>query len=125
MTAPVLANLTGKDIDRRDRQHGYSKCGFHYVIAREGTVSEFRRDTEACVHIDHVETAKSAIGICLIGGTDEAGKPEDNFTLPQWDSMKTLIRALGEKYQLTSVRSFTPAVTTERLNQIIWRPNDV
>lgn len=114
-------HLTGKDVDRQDRSNGYSKCGYHVVISRDGELYEARSNHEASIHDD--DEAKEAFSICLVGGCDYDGKPSDNFTLPQWETLRTVIRYVGETNKLTSVRSKTPAVTGERINQIIWRPN--
>ena len=122
MTTPGL-HLTGKDVDRRDRSKGFSKCGYHVVISREGDVHEARKSTEASIH-DEAE-AKEAYSICLVGGVDDTGKPTDNFTLPQWEALKTVIRVAGEVNRFTSVRSKTLAVTSDRINQIIWRSDRV
>lgn len=121
-TGPGL-HLTGKDIDRRDRANGYSKCGYHFVIARNGDVTEGRKLTEASIH-DAPEDAAHAVSVCLVGGQD-ANQPSDNFTLPQWESFRTLLRVIGERNALTSVKSKTEALTENRINQIIWRPNHV
>lgn len=114
-------HLTGKDVDRRDRSNGFSKCGYHFVISREGDVYEGRKLNEASIFDD--DLAAKAISICLVGGCDYEHKPSDNYTLPQWEALKTVVRVAGETNQLSSVRSMTDSVTSERINQIIWRPN--
>jgi hypothetical protein len=114
-------HLTGKDVDRRDRSNGFSKCGYHFVISREGEVYEGRKLTEASIHDD--DDAALAISVCLVGGS-ESDMPEDNFTLSQWEALKAVIRAVGETNSLTSVRSKTDAVTSERVNRIIHKPQE-
>lgn len=114
-------HLTGKDVDRRDRSNGFSKCGYHFVISRDGEVYEGRKLTEASIHDD--DDAAEAISICLVGGSD-FDLPDDNFTLAQWEAMKAVIRAVGETHQLTSVRSKTDAVSSERVNRIIHKPQE-
>jgi N-acetylmuramoyl-L-alanine amidase len=90
MTRPGM-RLTGRDIDRRDRQHGYSKCGYHYVIQRDGVVYQGRQDSEPSIHDDN--DAKHAISVCLVGGVDDFDIPTNNFTLPQWEAMRHLLAA--------------------------------
>jgi N-acetylmuramoyl-L-alanine amidase len=111
MTGPGM-KLTGRDVDKRDRLHGYSKCCYHYVIQRDGVVWQGRQDSEPSVH-DGLD-AKAAISVCLVGGADERNAPENNFTLPQWDSLRTLIKALGLTPHVK-----TPALDCDDIGKLI------
>jgi N-acetylmuramoyl-L-alanine amidase len=108
--------LTGRDIDRRDRLHGYSKCGYHYVIQRDGVVYQGRQDREPSIHDDN--DAKAAISVCLVGGVDDFDTPSNNFTLPQLDSLRTLIR-VHDPCGDTLVKIKTPAYTHSDLNTLM------
>jgi hypothetical protein len=68
-------------------------------------------DSEPSVH-DGLD-AKAAISVCLVGGADERNAPENNFTLPQWDSIRTLIKALGLKAHIK-----TPALTPDDIDKL-------
>jgi hypothetical protein len=117
MTGPGM-KLTGRDIDRRDRLHGYSKCCYHYVIQRDGVVWQGRRDSEPSVHDG--DKAKDAISVCFVGGVDERNAPENNFTLPQWAAFRTLTNAIGLQHGggTTAVRIKTPAITQDDINKL-------
>lgn len=116
MTAAELS-LTPRDVDRHDRAEGYSKCGYHFVLSRDGEVKQYRSDTEASIHDDR--EARESVSLCLVGGADSQGAPEDNFTLPQWEAVRNIATALRQTHPITNVRSKTPAVTSERVNRII------
>ena len=45
----------------------------------------------------------SFIGICLIGGSNDAGDWENNFTSDQFVSLKALILNLQSKYKITYI----------------------
>lgn len=113
-------DMSGRDVDRRDRMHGFSRCGYHYVISRDGTVYEGRPAAASSVH-DDPEEARDAMSFCLVGGCNDANAPEDNFTEVQWDAFRTLLTAVGSEHPFTRVRSKTPSLTTERVNRAIWR----
>ena len=80
------------DIRKWHITRGWSDIGYHYVIRRNG-VTEAGRDIEkAGAHAKgHNE---DSIGICLIGGIDEEGKPDDNYTLLQYNELLRLINFL-------------------------------
>lgn len=115
MTPPSRL-LTKRDLDRRDRDHGFSKIGYHFVIERDGTLAEGRALTEASVH-DSIKDAKSAISVCLVGGTADNGGPADNFADEQWDSLI----ALAHRFESIRIESKTPAVTTDQVARRVVR----
>lgn len=119
---PSTEVVTTRAINRRDREFGYSSIGYHYVIERDGTLGTGRKMHEASMH-DSVEEAKLAISVCLVGGSDAAGSPDDNFTDDQWDRLVTLTRELTAGKTL-SIQSRTPSVTTDRIVRIVLRPRN-
>lgn len=117
---PADMSYSGRDIDRRDRHHGYSKCGYHFVIQRDGVVCQFRKETESSIFDDFKSgEGKEAISFCLVGGSDGNGAPENNFTLAQWDAARLLLIALRDDHTLTTIRSKTPAVSGEDVSRIL------
>lgn len=78
-----------KDIDRWHRAQGWAKVGYHFVIRRNGIDEAGRFLHEPGAHAQGYN--EKSIGICLVGGLDKDGKPDDNFTVSQ---MSTLIRLL-------------------------------
>ena len=103
-------NFTATDIDKWHRSRGWFGCGYHYVITRDGVIqSHLKGDRcrpieKAGAHVGDCGPGWNgrSIGICLIGGLDNEGKPEDNFTDKQWVALEELVN-----YVLKEQRSIT------------------
>ena len=88
-----------KVIDRWHRQRGFLMIGYHYVIKTDGTVEPGRDEEAIGAHVEGYNA--SSIGICMVGGVDAngpTGKPRNNFTAAQFNSLETLLRALRIRY---------------------------
>jgi N-acetyl-anhydromuramyl-L-alanine amidase AmpD len=76
--------------------NGWNDIGYHYVIRRSGEVERGR--------IEHVSGAHVAghnadsIGICMVGGVDDQGKPASNFTRQQWAALDHLVAQILVSY---------------------------
>jgi len=84
------------EIDRWHRQKGYFRIGYHFVIRRDGTIEKGRALDEIGAHVQGYNN--KSIGICMVGGTDPQGRPENNFTPEQFDKLKFLLQALTADY---------------------------
>lgn len=97
-TPPDL-DIGANEIDKWHRQRGWKKGGYHEVIRRDGpretelTTNKVRRLDEAGAHVGGSgrEWNRKAIGICLVGGVDDAGNPENNFTVPQFAALEEAV----------------------------------
>lgn len=119
MTGPGF-NLTGRDIDRRDRMRGFARIGYHYVIERDGKTFIGRPESDASVHDDESD-AKRSVGICLVGGANERNGPDNNFTPQQHEALRRVCYLIGTDKRITSVVSKTLAITSDQVSQILWR----
>ena len=81
--------------------NGWSGIGYHGVIRRDGTLESGRSLDEAGAHC-RGKNAHS-VGICLVGGLNDTGKPEANFTPAQWATLERVVRDLLRKYPGASV----------------------
>ena len=82
-------NLDASSIHTQDRSKGFFGNRYHYVITRSGEIQEgrtFDRVSPLTGVLDH-----NAITVCLVGGKDIEGKPEDNFTDQQKQALHQLI----------------------------------
>jgi len=70
----------------------WSDIGYHYVIKRDGTLEHGRDINKDGAHCKGHN--KNTIGICLVGGVNDKGTPQDNFTPPQWDTLESLVEDL-------------------------------
>lgn len=98
---PADMNVDISDIDRWHRQRGFAKVGYHYVIKRDGTIQHGRSVAEHGVHmfeegaqVEHFNAC--SIGVCLVGGLDKKGRPEDNFAPAQFDALASLLVQLKD-----------------------------
>ncbi len=77
------------EIDRWHKDKGWNGVGYHDVIRRNGIVEQGRQENDVGAHVKGYNSI--SVGICLVGGINEDGSPENNFTDNQ---MKSLIRLL-------------------------------
>ena len=66
-------------------ERGWSDVGYHAVIRRSGEL-ELGRPVEKIGSHARGWNANS-IGVCLVGGVDREGKPENNFMSAQFDTL--------------------------------------
>ena len=77
-------------------ERGWSDIGYHYVIRRNGTVETGRPVTDVGAHVAGYNS--ETVGICLVGGINERGDPDANYTDAQWNSLHGLLVALRVRY---------------------------
>jgi N-acetylmuramoyl-L-alanine amidase len=78
------------------KERKWTDIGYHYVIRRDGA-RELGRPTWAIGA--HVEGANwQSLGICLVGGVDEAGQPANNFTPEQMTTLEQALTVLYQQY---------------------------
>lgn len=91
-----------KAIDRRHRLEQRLSVGYHFLIKRCGTMQAGRPVAQPGLHTRGRN--KTSIAICLVGGVDAAGKPQENFTNNQMASLKDLIQQLLALYPSAEVK---------------------
>jgi len=91
-TKPSMSHVDAKEIDRWHRQRGWRKIGYHFVIRRDGVVEEGRELGEVGAHAKGFNS--KSVGICLVGGIDDEGNPENNYTDEQWKSLEELVNQM-------------------------------
>lgn len=93
---PPDMDIGVKEIDRWHRARGWLKCGYHYVITRDGTLQHGRKADEPGAHVRGYNDR--SVGICLVGGTTSTGQPRFNFTPEQMQALTNLIESLRGVY---------------------------
>lgn len=78
---PADMDIGVVEIDRWHKQNGWAGIGYHYVIRRDGTLEVGRLLDKPGAHAAGFNS--QSIGICLVGGIDDEGQPQDNFTAIQ------------------------------------------
>lgn len=94
-TKPTM-DIGAKEIEQWHRARGFFGIGYHYVIRRDGTIEMGRPLEKAGAHAEGYNA--DSIGICMAGGIDNKGKPQNNFTDAQWDSLAKLTKDLVQSY---------------------------
>lgn len=75
---------------------GWSDIGYHYVIRRDGELENGRPVAHVGAHCKGHN--RDSIGICLVGGMNDDGAPEFNFTADQFATLRHLKHSLDQQY---------------------------
>lgn len=114
------SDIGKREITQWHLKRGFVTIGYHYVIRRDGTIEQGRRETEIGAHVSGHNS--NSIGVCMVGGVDAQGKPSDNFTESQYESLKILLGHLSIRYgdaQIVGHRDLSPGLD-EGVPE--WRP---
>lgn len=84
-----------EEIRRWHLERGFKDIGYHYVIRRDGSIESGRPEWNVGAHAKGYNA--SSIGVCLVGGLDNEGRPEPNYTPQQWSSLARLVRDLHNR----------------------------
>ncbi len=100
---PEGKDFTVADIRAWHRNRGWSDCGYHYVVYRDGRVMLGRPIGQIGAHVEGHNTG--SIGCCYIGGVSRDGKtPKDTRTPAQRSSMLWLTQRLIAMFPIAAVR---------------------
>ena len=89
-------NIGAAEIDTWHKKQGWNEIGYHFVIRRSGEIEQGRDLEKIGAHCKGHNA--HSIGICLVGGIDDNGKPENNFTDAQFISLRKLTAKLQEQF---------------------------
>jgi N-acetyl-anhydromuramyl-L-alanine amidase AmpD len=81
-----------KEINQWHISRGWSGCGYHFIVKRDGTLEVGRDQDKVGAHTKGHN--RVSWGICLVGGLDEEGNPENNFTSSQLNTLRLIIGGL-------------------------------
>lgn len=93
---PPTMDIGVSEIRSWHQKRGFYDVGYHYIIRRDGTRERGRLLDEIGAHV--VGHNHHSVGVCLVGGTDKMGQPENNFTEAQWTTLYTTMKELHETY---------------------------
>lgn len=85
-----------REITRWHMSQGWLDIGYHWVIRRDGTLEEGRKGLVEGAHVKGFN--HNSIGICMVGGLDDTGQAEDNFTDEQWIAFQVITKLLQAQY---------------------------
>ncbi|MFN8996759.1 MAG: N-acetylmuramoyl-L-alanine amidase [Pseudomonadota bacterium] len=90
-TKPSM-DIGASEIKKWHLDRGWKDIGYHYVIRRNGDIENGIAVALAGSHTKGHNA--NSIGICLVGGINDKGEPESNFTKAQWATLERLVRVL-------------------------------
>lgn len=94
---PEGRDYTVSDIKQWHLARGFNDVGYHYIIYRDGSIHQGRKESVAGAHCEGHNT--NSIGVCYIGGCAKDGKtPKDTRTESQKTSLLVLLKELKSKY---------------------------
>ncbi|MDL2268199.1 N-acetylmuramoyl-L-alanine amidase [Desulfovibrio sp. OttesenSCG-928-G15] len=83
------------------RGNGWADIGYHGVIRRNGILETGRMLDRAGAHCSGHNA--HSVGICLVGGINALGRPENNFTPEQWGTLARTVQDLVRKFPKAKV----------------------
>lgn len=89
---PAHMEVTAETINKWHLERGWDEIGYHLVIRRSGLVEIGRGFDTPGAHVKGYNS--NSWGICMIGGIDEDGETEDNYTYEQFSSLFICLRFL-------------------------------
>lgn len=99
---PEGRDVSAADIAGWHKAKGWETIGYHFVVRLDGSVEKGRPVEKAGAHVAGHNA--NTIGICLIGGTDKAGKPKATFTAAQLQSLRALLLTLREDFPSADIK---------------------
>ena len=92
------------DVEKVTQWHkdrGFDTIGYHYLIKRDGTLQVGRDEDVVGAHA--VAVNGTSIGIALVGGGTADMGWENNFNSEQFDTLKSIILKLKDKYDIEKI----------------------
>ena len=92
------------DVEKVTQWHkdrGFDTIGYHYLIKRDGTLQVGRDEDVVGAHA--VAVNGTSIGVALVGGGTSDMGWENNFNSEQFDTLKSIILRLKDKYDIEKI----------------------
>jgi N-acetylmuramoyl-L-alanine amidase len=119
-TKPTM-DIGLREIRQWHRERGWLDIGYHFVIRRDGSVEKGRPQDVIGAHVEGHNY--ESLGVCLAGGINALGKPENNFTPEQFESLRSLLAKLKADYpsaQVVGHRDLDPKKACPSFNVASW-----
>jgi len=83
---PPSRDIGSAQIAIEHKAKGWDDIGYGMVITRSGRIEMGEDLRRRAAHVKGLNSV--SVGICMIGGVDEDGNPENNYTEAQWQAAK-------------------------------------
>jgi len=108
---PTALDIGATEIDEWHRDRGWSGIGYHGVIRRNGAFEPGRPLNQTGAHVKGHNY--HSLGVCLIGGVDKHGRPENNFTHEQFSCLRLTLknwRTIAPQAEILGHRDLSPDI---------------
>ena len=95
-TKPSMDIGAAEITDWHVNDNGWSDIGYHHVIRRNGVIEPGRDEATQGAHASNVNS--HSLGVCLVGGMDEFGAGDCNYTFAQYDALDGLLRNIISRH---------------------------
>lgn len=92
-----------REISQWHKELGWLAVGYHFIIRRDGTIEEGRPVDVVGSHVK--DWNSKSVGVCLVGGIDDKGRYEANFTPAQMQSLKEKLADLKDLYPDAEIKA--------------------
>ena len=99
-TKPSL-DVGADEIKQWHIDRGWSDVGYHWVIRRDGTIEKGRPEEKAGAHARGHN--QDSIAICLVGGINEDGQPDCNYTAAQYRALNDTTNGIYMRHNIHEV----------------------
>lgn len=111
---PPSHDIGAAQIDLMHKARGWDGIGYALVVCRDGRVETGESLGKRGAHVKGLNSV--SVGVCMIGGVDEDGNPENNFTDEQWQAAKHVFEFLTLLYpnaDHAGHRDFSPDLNSD------------
>lgn len=92
-----------REIRQSHKERGFLDVGYHFIVKRDGTIEAGRDEDVIGAHVEGYNS--TSVGVCLVGGIDDKGKFDANFTPEQMQALRSLLVTLLAKYEGAVLRA--------------------
>lgn len=97
--------IGAEEITQWHKERGWLACGYHFIIDRLGRLEIGRQEEAIGAGVKGYNN--TSIHVCMVGGVAKNGKPSDNFTLEQYNTLRNTILLLRSRYPATEIKGHT------------------
>lgn len=99
---PPSMDIGAAEIDQWHKARGWTQIGYNYVIRRDGSLEQGRKEGMTLAHAAGFN--QDAIAVCMVGGVTDHQVAAANFQDAQWASLRKVLDFLALKYPEAEIK---------------------